>query len=656
MQTSTAARPSVDRAATWSGTFEPPAMPSFRPYGLAGGRWEGVVTALLTLALVVIFVADIAVPAPIEVTALVLIAIVAASWLLSTAPAVAVAVCALALLAVEAAMQRISAPAAAVEAAVLCSAAIASRFYANRLKTILEGTDADEASVASTVFGLENLAHLIDASGDGVAAVEADGRVRYANAAAIAMLELPRASERQPRLDDCIAQHERARVMAQLASPTGEAPTTLAMRVRTSSGGWRDLECMHTQLRMRGRPLNCLVMWDTTEIKRLHMSASALAETAAGLAVTQPLDEALAAIARRVIEVADAAACAVFLVDGSDSVRLAGSWGLPPGYEAAANQAIKAGADPPVFQAIRTRKPVLVEDLPHQIRTQERLRPMRELVRDVTWRQAIAFPMVHAGRAIGGLSVYLRPEQHVDAPTMEFLATIASQAATAAHLSRLVAAAQDQVAAQERYRLSRELHDSLTQELYGIALGARSAKARLDSAASPLAEPLEYILELAEAGLADMRRLVLEMRPEALAKEGLVAALGQLAAGTARRHEVEVIGDLPAEPDAPLEVKLVAYRIVQEALHNVVKHAHAKHAWVRVAANGTDLAVEVDDDGTGFDPAGSFSGHFGLASMRERAESVGGTIAYEQLTGGGTSVRVRLPVAARAAVAAGGRP
>ena len=632
-----------------SGRDQPPSdLPSFRPYGLAGQRWEGVAAGLLTLALALIFVADMSVPAPIEVTALGLMVVIAASWLLSTPGAVWIAALAVTLLAVDAVAGGQQPVTAAVEAAVFCTVAVSSRFYASKLRVVLQGSDADQASVASTVFGLENLAHLIEASADGVAAVDTDGRIRYANAAAIDLLAGPSWTDRRPRLVDCIVSEDRDRVMAHLASPD-EAVETLAFRAGNQTGASRDLECVHTRVWVRGRPLNCLVMWDTTEMKRLQHAAAALAETAAGLAVTQPLEETFAAIARRVIEVTEACACAVFLSEGHESLRLAGSWGLPPGYEAAANMAIKAGADPPVFQAIRTRRPVFVDDLPRQIRTQDRLAPMRELVAGVPWRQAIAFPMIYAGRPIGGLSVYLRPDQHLDEPTLGFLSTIAGQAASAAQISRLVAAGQDQVAAQERNRLSRDLHDSLTQELYGIALGARSAKARLGGETDALVEPLDYILELAEAGLGDMRRLVVELRPEALEKEGLVAALTRVAEATRRRHGVEVIEEMQSEPEVSLALKLVAYRIVQEALHNVVKHAHAAHAWIRVALDGDSLAIDVADDGMGFDSTESVPGHFGLASMRERAESVGGSIVFDRSPHGGTALRARLPVSAAAA-------
>ena len=405
----------------------------------------------------------------------------------------------------------------------------------------------------------------------------------------------------------------------------------------------RDLDCLHTKFWMRGRPIGGLVIRDMTQIRRLQLAAGVLAETAANLAVTQPLESTFEVVARRVVEVSQACACAVLLLDGESVLKMAGSWGLPDGYAEGLLAASRSGGDLPALEAIRTKAPVFVEDLPGRIRSEAQFAPIRPAINNVPWQLAVAVPMIHSGRPIGALAVYFLPGHRPDDPTLNFLNAIAGQAASAAQVSHLVAAAQGQVAAQERYRLSRELHDSLTQELYGIMLGAKSARTRLGTQGDRLGEPLDYIVELAETGLADMRRLVLELRPEELDKEGLVAALRQSASALHRRHGLEVIQELPPEPDVALDVKLVAYRTVQEALHNVVKHAQAKHAWLRVAVEDSVLNIEVADDGSGFDSGRSFPGHFGLASMRERVEGLGGTIRFDSSVNRGTSVQLRLP-------------
>jgi signal transduction histidine kinase len=119
---------------------------------------------------------------------------------------------------------------------------------------------------------------------------------------------------------------------------------------------------------------------------------------------------------------------------------------------------------------------------------------------------------------------------------------------------------------EERQRLARELHDSVSQALYGIALGARTARKRLDSDPSNLAEPLDYVLTLAEAGLTEMRALIFELRPDSIETEGLVAALGRQVAATRARYGVAVNAELADEPEVPVATKEALYRIAQEAM------------------------------------------------------------------------------------------
>jgi signal transduction histidine kinase len=225
-----------------------------------------------------------------------------------------------------------------------------------------------------------------------------------------------------------------------------------------------------------------------------------------------------------------------------------------------------------------------------------------------------------------------------------FLKAVADQTAVVVENARLFAEAHGKAALEERQRLARELHDSVSQALYGIALGSRTARTLLDREAHPdrVAEWLEYVLSLAEAGLTEMRALIFELRPESLETEGLVTALNQQAAALEARHELPVHTTLGEEPDLPLETKEALYRIAQEALHNTVKHAHASRADLKLESDAEGIALEVSDDGVGFDPEGSFSGHLGLKSMRERATSLGGTLRVESAPGEGTTVRVRI--------------
>jgi PAS domain S-box-containing protein len=222
---------------------------------------------------------------------------------------------------------------------------------------------------------------------------------------------------------------------------------------------------------------------------------------------------------------------------------------------------------------------------------------------------------------------------------------LAERAAVALDNAELYERSQQVASLEERQRLARELHDSVSQALYGIALGARTARTLLDRDPSKATQPVEYVLQLAEAGLAEMRALIFELRPESLESEGLVAAIGKHVAATQARYGIEVGSDMCDEPDAPLDVKEAVYRIAQEALHNVVKHARATHVDVRLSCTPSEIAIEIADNGAGFDPDGAFPGHMGLRSMRERAARAGGALDIASAPGSGTTItgRIALP-------------
>jgi signal transduction histidine kinase len=207
----------------------------------------------------------------------------------------------------------------------------------------------------------------------------------------------------------------------------------------------------------------------------------------------------------------------------------------------------------------------------------------------------------------------------------------------------LLAEAREKAALEERQRLARELHDSVSQALYGIALGAQTALERLEDNPPGAGEPLDYVLSLAEAGMAEMRALIFELRPESLEEEGLVAALGKQVAALEARHGIEVEDDLCEEPPVPLPVKEAVYRIAQEALHNTVRHARAGKVMISLARDPGSTSVEIRDDGLGFDAGADFPGHLGLRSMRERAARIGGTLEVSSSPGSGTTVRARIP-------------
>ena len=205
--------------------------------------------------------------------------------------------------------------------------------------------------------------------------------------------------------------------------------------------------------------------------------------------------------------------------------------------------------------------------------------------------------------------------------------------------------AQELAALQERQRLARELHDSVSQALYGISLWAHTVREALESSEPEQAEAaIEDVLTLAEAGLAEMHALIFELRPESLETEGLVAALTKQVEALRARYKLTVEADLVDEPALSLEKKEALYRIAQEALHNIVKHARASNVVLRLARQEREVFLEVCDNGKGFVPTGPFPGHLGVRSMRERVTKIGGTLTIESAPGQGTCIRVRVPL------------
>ena len=211
--------------------------------------------------------------------------------------------------------------------------------------------------------------------------------------------------------------------------------------------------------------------------------------------------------------------------------------------------------------------------------------------------------------------------------------------------TRLSEQAQELAVLQERQRLARELHDSVSQTLYGIALGMRTARTLLRHKPDKLAELLDNMHAQAERGLTEMRTLIFELRPEELVTEGLVTALKKVVAAVETRYGLRIAVELGQEPALSFMAKEALYRIAQEALHNIVKHARVNSAKLRLS-EGEDVAgvvLAVSDDGVGFNPTQSFPGHLGLQSMRERLARLRGTLEIISSSGQGTQIRATVP-------------
>jgi signal transduction histidine kinase len=214
----------------------------------------------------------------------------------------------------------------------------------------------------------------------------------------------------------------------------------------------------------------------------------------------------------------------------------------------------------------------------------------------------------------------------------------------------LRAQAAEIAASQERANLARELHDSVTQALFSMGLTMRSLELLLDQDPGAARGKLGELRDLQKDALAEMRTLIFELRPKSLEQDGLEQALRTHAAAVQGRTglSVTVEADTGLPERLPSEAEETLYRIAQEALHNVVKHANASSARILLARIGGEIRLSVTDDGIGFDPANTPRGHLGLVGMRQRAERIGADFAVTTRPGHGTAVSVtwRIPAAA----------
>ena len=218
------------------------------------------------------------------------------------------------------------------------------------------------------------------------------------------------------------------------------------------------------------------------------------------------------------------------------------------------------------------------------------------------------------------------------------------QAAQALEHSRQLLRSRDAAILEERTRLARELHDSVSQALFGITLGASSLKQALESRPEQVPKLVDYVLSLAHTGQTEMRALLYELGPEAMGTEGVVAALEKQAAALGARYELRVATAFCTEPPLSLEAKHDLYRIAQESLHNVVKHAQAHRVELTLVQDAQVLLLTVRDDGVGFDPVAARDGHYGQQSLRERASRLGARLQLSSAPGKGTTVRVSVPL------------
>jgi signal transduction histidine kinase len=259
-------------------------------------------------------------------------------------------------------------------------------------------------------------------------------------------------------------------------------------------------------------------------------------------------------------------------------------------------------------------------------------------------RSELTVPITVKGKTIGVLDAQSEQLHGFDQTDMEMLQALANQAGIAIENVRLHEKAKHVAILEERQRLARDLHDSVTQSLYGVNLYAQAATGHLDlGQLDQVRQHLNDIQNTAQESLTEIRLLIYELRPPILEQEGLVAALQNRLYSVENRAELKSNLKSNLKERLPLSVEEGLYRIALESLNNTIKHAQAKKVEINILKDKGTVTLEISDDGKGFDPATACQeGCLGILSMRERASVQDWSFSLDSSPGAGTRILVEV--------------
>lgn len=327
---------------------------------------------------------------------------------------------------------------------------------------------------------------------------------------------------------------------------------------------------------------------------------------------------------------------------------LLGAWAREGGHPPPPGERLRTDRVPGLADLLRRRREFLV------VRTKELPAVARAAWEAQKARSVLFLPLDGpSGALLGVLAVASSGRFVFPRGTVRAHQTAASQAALALVNLRLVEEARRAAVLRERQRMAHEIHDTIAQGFTSIIMTVEAAEAKLSAAWEPEARRyLEGVRRTARENLAESRRLVWALRPEALEGSSLPEALGRLAASWSEESGVSCAVAVTGTPRTlPAATEAILLRAAQEALSNVRKHAAAKRAALTLSFVGDTVLLDAQDDGVGFAPDASADGAprpeggFGLRAMRERVEKVGGILTVESAVGEGTSLTASLPVA-----------
>jgi signal transduction histidine kinase len=295
-------------------------------------------------------------------------------------------------------------------------------------------------------------------------------------------------------------------------------------------------------------------------------------------------------------------------------------------------------------RAVQLRQPVALSDTselmldPGHPLAAEQMSLVRILISQ--FRSILSVPLIIKGEPMGALTLYYVRPRSFSQEEINLVMAFGDQSALAIENARLRERAKEEGISAERSRLARDLHDSVTQMLFSASLIAEVLPTVMNRDPDEGQRALEELRQLTLGALAEMRSMLLELRPDRLQTARLEDLLRQLGESVAGRMRIPVQVEIGSPPELPPEVRLAFYRIAQESLNNITKHSSATRVDIHLYADTGGAALTISDNGYGFQPQQVPGDRLGLSLMRERANSIGAELTITSHPGQGTQVAV----------------
>jgi signal transduction histidine kinase len=378
--------------------------------------------------------------------------------------------------------------------------------------------------------------------------------------------------------------------------------------------------------------------------RRAREQAATILEATRSVTSSLQLDQVLIEAGRCISSAMHQPVCAIWLLNEAGTA-------LVPAFRIAERPDSERDAvfatlpELPLDQVPRARQ-IVESPEPLIVRATDGLsEPEMEVWRRMPFHTYIAIPLAARDHVVGTAAVPIVGNRTFSSEDVAVAMAIARSTALAVENARLHERSQQLAVLEERNRLARELHDSVTHALFSISLISQALPTLLERDIARARERIDRLNELSRGALAEMRALIFELRPAALEEQGLAVALTRHTDAFQSREGVAVDLQIQGERRLPNPIEEAVFRVAQEALNNVAKHARATRVTVRLTIDAAAVELVIRDDGCGFDPKllPAERRTLGLTSMRERASLLGGACTLESAAGQGTTMRLWLP-------------